>query len=53
LSSIKARRSAIWSVSGGDAWAGRKDCRRGGYNWDVWWEALKTEPPADDPSTIT
>jgi hypothetical protein len=25
----------------------------GGYNWDILWEALKTEPPADDPSTIT
>jgi hypothetical protein len=25
----------------------------GGYDWEVVWEALKTEPPADDPSTIT
>jgi hypothetical protein len=25
----------------------------GGLDWDVVWEALKTEPPAEDPSTIT
>jgi hypothetical protein len=25
----------------------------GAYGWEVVWEALKTEPPADDPSTIT
>jgi hypothetical protein len=25
----------------------------GDYDWEVVWEALKTEPPADEPSTIT
>jgi len=25
----------------------------GTFGWEVLWEALKTEPPADDPSTIT
>jgi hypothetical protein len=25
----------------------------GSYDWEVVWEALKTEPPAEDPSTIT
>jgi hypothetical protein len=25
----------------------------GAYGWEVVWEALKTEPPADKPSTIT
>src|SRR5436189_3202678 len=25
----------------------------GALSWQVLWEALKTEPPADDPSTIT
>ena len=25
----------------------------GGLDWEVVWEALKTEPPAEDPSTIT
>jgi hypothetical protein len=25
----------------------------GGYDWQVVWEALKTEPPAENPSTIT
>ena len=25
----------------------------GGYDWEVVWEALKTEPPAENPSTIT
>jgi hypothetical protein len=25
----------------------------GAYGWEVVWEALKTEPPAEDPSTIT
>jgi hypothetical protein len=25
----------------------------GCYNRDILWDALKTEPPADDPSTIT
>jgi hypothetical protein len=25
----------------------------GAYEWEVVWEALKTEPPAENPSTIT
>jgi len=25
----------------------------GAFDWDVMWEALKTEPPAEDPATIT
>jgi hypothetical protein len=25
----------------------------GAFDWEVVWEALKTEPPAEDPSTIT
>jgi hypothetical protein len=25
----------------------------GVFGWDVLWEALKTEPPADEPSTLT
>jgi hypothetical protein len=25
----------------------------GAFGWEVVWEALKTEPPAEDPSTIT
>jgi hypothetical protein len=25
----------------------------GALGWEVVWEAVKTEPPADDPSTIT